>query len=91
LGIILVWVHFHPFYFLFVNEGPFDRGYVSNDLGEDTFEDSNDWGKHGSYFGLCGIRRVVIQVFGQLDKTEFHWTWHMKKQKRWRILMPSPI
>ncbi len=63
---------------------------MSNDLGEDTFEDSNDWGKHGFYFGLGGIQRVV-QLFGQLDKIELHRTWHMKKQERWRISMPSPI
>jgi hypothetical protein len=43
LGIFLVWVHFNPFYFLFASEGPFDEGYVSNDLGEYTFEDLIDW------------------------------------------------
>jgi len=36
-GNFLVWVHFHPFYFLFASEGPFDGGYVFNDLGEHTF------------------------------------------------------
>jgi hypothetical protein len=60
LGIILVWVHFHLFYFLFVSEGPFDGGYVSNDLGEDIFVDSNDKGQTGSYFGLGGIWRAAV-------------------------------
>jgi hypothetical protein len=65
-GIFLVWVHFHPFYFLFLGEGAFDVGYVFNDLGEYTFEDLNDWDKSGSYFGLSGIQRIVVQLFGQL-------------------------
>jgi hypothetical protein len=43
LGIFLIWVHFHPFYFLFAGEGPFFEGYVSNDLGEYTYEDLIDW------------------------------------------------
>jgi len=89
LGIILVWVRFTLFYFLFASEGPFDGGYVFDDLGEDTFEDSNDWDKHWFYFGFCGIRKATIQLFGQLDKIKLHWTWHVKKQKKWRKSMPS--
>jgi hypothetical protein len=69
IGFFLVWVHFHPFYFLFVGEGPFDGAYVFDDLGEHTFEDSNDWDKFGSYFGLGGGRRTTIQLLEQFDGT----------------------
>jgi len=55
LGIFLVWVHFHLLYFLSANEGPFDGGYVFNDLGEHTYEDLNDWDKPRFYFGPSGI------------------------------------
>jgi hypothetical protein len=55
LGTFLVWVLFHPLYFLFVGEVPFDGGYVFNDLGEHTFKDLDDWDKSKSYFGLSGI------------------------------------
>jgi hypothetical protein len=37
-GIFLIWVHFNPFYFLFVSEGAF----VFDDLGEYTFKDLDD-------------------------------------------------
>jgi hypothetical protein len=47
----LIWVHFHPFYFLFVSEGAF----MSDDLGEYTSKDSNDWEKLGFFFGPGGI------------------------------------
>lgn len=52
-----------------------------DDLGEDTFEDLNDWDKLGSYFGHGGIRKAAIQLLGQLDKIELHWTSHVKKQE----------
>ncbi len=61
---------FSPFYFLFASESPFDAAYVSDDLGEHTFEDSNDWDKFGSYFGLGGGRRMAIQLLEQLDEIE---------------------
>jgi hypothetical protein len=55
---------FSPFLFIFEGEGPFDGGYVSDDLGEDTFENSNDWDKPWFYFDLGGIQKVAIQLFG---------------------------
>jgi hypothetical protein len=82
LGTFLVWVHFHPLYFLFVGEDPFDGGYVSDDLGEHTYEDSNDWDKHGSYFGPNGIQKMTIELFGQLDRIELHWRRHAKRKER---------
>jgi len=42
LGIFLVLIHFHPLYFLFISDGPFDGGYVFDDLGGYTFEDLDD-------------------------------------------------
>ncbi|CAM6007959.1 unnamed protein product [Sphagnum balticum] len=36
-------------------EGSFDGGYVFDDLGEHTYEDSDDWDKLRSYFGPSGI------------------------------------
>jgi hypothetical protein len=64
---------------------------VFDDLGEDTFEDSNVWDKHWFYVGLGGIWKATIQLFGQLDKTKLHWTWHVKKQEKWRKSVPSLI
>jgi hypothetical protein len=50
-------VKFSPFfYFLFVGE----YEDLFNDFSEYTFEDSNDWDKHGSFFGPGGVRRTVI-------------------------------
>jgi len=46
--------HFHPFYFLFVGNDPFDGNYVSDELGESTFEELANWGKPSSYFGPYG-------------------------------------
>jgi hypothetical protein len=46
---------FHLLYFLFAGEGSFDGSYVFNDLGEHTYEDSDDWDKLRFYFGLSGI------------------------------------
>jgi hypothetical protein len=54
LGIFVVWVHFHPFDFLFVSEGPFDGSYVFNDLGESMSKESIYWDKLRSYFGPSG-------------------------------------
>jgi hypothetical protein len=45
---------------------------VSNDLGEYTFEDLDDLDKPRSLFGPCGIRRIVVQLVGQLDNSELH-------------------
>jgi len=66
--IFLIWVHFYPFYFLFPSEG----AYVSNDLGEYTSKDSDDYDKPEFFFGPRGIRRMVIQLLGQLDSIELH-------------------
>jgi hypothetical protein len=71
-------VTFHPFYFLFVDDGPFDGGYVSNELGEYTYEDSVDWDELVSYFGLHGNQRMTIKLLGQLGDIELHWKCHVR-------------
>ncbi len=68
MTIFFLWVHFYPFYFLSASEG----AYVSNDLGEYTSKDSDDYDKLEFFFGPHGIRRMVIQLLGQLDRTELH-------------------
>jgi hypothetical protein len=83
--------HFHPFYFLFVGNDPFDGNYVSDELGESTFEELANWGKPSSYFGPYGNRRMAIQLLGQLDGTELHWKKHARRQNRHRRLMSFPI
>jgi hypothetical protein len=61
LGIFLVWVHFHPFYFILANEGSFDEGYVSNDLREYTYEDLIDW-------TILGLILALVEFEGRLFK-----------------------
>jgi hypothetical protein len=51
-------------------------------LSEYTYENSDDWDKPKSIFGLGGIQRMVIQLLGQLDGNEIHWRKHAKRQKR---------
>jgi hypothetical protein len=48
-------------------------------LNEYTSKDLDDWDKLGSIFGLGGIRRMVVQLLGQLDKSELHWRKHAKR------------
>ncbi len=73
---------FHPFYILCVGDGLFDGNYVSNELGESTFDELANWGKPRSYFGPYGNRRRAIQLLGQLDGIELHWRKHVKRQNR---------
>jgi len=62
-----------------------------DDSNDYTFEDSDDWDKPGSIFGLGGIRRTVIQLFGQLDRNELHWGRQAKRQEMRRRLMSSLV
>jgi hypothetical protein len=62
-----------------------------DDFNEYTFEDSDDWDKPRSFFGPNGIRRTVVQLLRQLDGIEMHCRRHVKRQKRQRKPMPSPI
>lgn len=45
---------------------------MSNDLGEYTSKDLDDYDKPKSFFGPRGIRGMVIQLLGQLGSTELH-------------------
>ncbi len=58
---------------------------------KDTFVNSNDWDKLGSFFGIGGIRRMIVQLLGQLDGSKLHWRKHAKRQEKWRIPMPSLV
>jgi hypothetical protein len=64
VGKLFVWVHFHPFYFLFIGDGPFNGSYVFDELGEYTYEDSVDWGESSSYFSLHGYQGTTVQLLG---------------------------
>ncbi len=66
LGIFLVWVHFHSFYFILASEGSFDEGYVSNDLCEYTYEDLIDW-------TILGLILALVEFEGRLFKYLDNW------------------
>ncbi len=82
VGNLFVLAHFHPFYFLFISDGLFNGNYVSNELGESTFEESIDTGKPRSYFGPYENQRMAIQLLGQLDGIKLHWRKHVKQQNK---------
>jgi hypothetical protein len=82
---------FHLLYFLFVGEGSFDGGYVFDDLGEHTYEDSDDWDKLRSNFGPSGIQRMTIQLLRQLDGIELHSKWRARRQERQKRPMLFPV
>jgi hypothetical protein len=49
-----------------------EGAFVSDDLGDYTFDNLDDWDKLGSFFDLGGIERMTGQLLGQLDGTKLH-------------------
>jgi hypothetical protein len=62
-----------PCYFMYLDDGHFDGGHVSDESGESTSKDSSNWDKSRSYFDLGGNQRIVVQLFRQLDGIELHY------------------
>jgi hypothetical protein len=65
---------------MFLDDGHFDGGHVSDEFDEFTSKDSSNGDKLRSYFDLGGNRRIAVQLFGQLDGIELH----SKRQERWK-------